>query len=1377
MSKSITETNIFGKAIDKVVGFLGKAIDKLKEFYSYIKGKFKAPGFETFSNILKTIWNSIKKVGAAVIKVASAIGKALGNAFRNGDMKSFLDLINGGIITSILLKLKNWISGFKDLAGEGKSFIDNIKEVLGTVGDSLTAWQQNIKAGTLQKIAISIGILAASLWVLSGIDPEKLGSALGAITILFFELIGAMKAFDKLGVASKGAGKSATLMIGMSFAVLILTSTLKKLADLDWEELSKGLIGVGALLAELVGAAKLMSMGGKNISKGAFQLVIMSVALKIMASVCEDLSELNWEELAKGISGIGGILAIFAGFTELIKLIKPKKMLSSALSLVIIGAAMEIFANVCSKFGKMEWSDLGKAGAAISGILLIAAGFGKLSGYSKKMLKSSIALVVIGAAMEIFADVCSKFGQMEWEELGKAGAAIAGILILAAGFALLSGLANKMFSSVVCLTIMAAAMEIFADVCNKFGQMEWEELGKAGVAIAGILILATGFALLSGLAPNILSSSAALLIMAVSLAIITPVLKAIGEMSWEEIAKGLITIAGAFAIIGVAGYLLAPIVPAILGLSGAIALLGLGCLAAGVGILAFSAGFLALTTVTASGAAAIVAALYIIVVGILEMIPAIVNALTDAIVALCQVFIQSVPAICEAIKVFIIELVGVLVECIPVLVDGLLQLIVSVLEALVEYTPQIVNGLVDLFIGILNATAERLPELVDSIMNFLIVLINSVASRITELIEPCVNLVGAIFQGIADAIGPIIQNVVGPILEILKSLIVDIVEAIAPYLPMLCDCFTTMTQIISDAIVKVVEAIAPYIPEITSMVETIANAFVSIVEQISPIIDSITGLIKQLGDTITEILGGIGDTVKDFGDAIKTSLDGVADVFDSAFGGVADVINSVGDTIKKFLDGIANVIDSVGEAALNAGTGFENLANGVKTITNLNLADMAASLTAVSIGVGKIASHSTKLAEAGTGMQQIANGTKLSAAAFNMMAIGITTVTLKLSSIGPIASASMATLVASVTGSASCFNILASVASSASSSVNASLASMGTTSAPFINAIKGLTAITSSAMSSIVNVINNARGQISASFSAIGMAMMTNMAVGIRSGGSRINSIFRSLMASILAYAKTSTMKFRAVGKLLITMFSNGIKSGSSVAKSSFSNLLTSALSTIKTYNNRFYNAGSSVAKGFADGIKDNAYKAEAQARIMAQNAATAAAKALKINSPSKVFRSIAYSIPEGFAQGIDRKAWMAEDSAVSMAETASNSISSAISKVYDLMNSDFDAQPTIRPVLDLSDINSGANYISSMFTGRRTISVSAAGVGEISTSMAKRQNGNYDLASAINKLAKSNSNKPSNTYNINGITYDDGSSVADAIGTLIRAAKIERRT
>lgn len=1394
VAKSVTETNIFAKVINKIVDVLGKVIDKFKEFGSFIKSKFEAPGFETFLNILNAIWSGIKKVGLAVVKVASSIGKALGTAFQNGNLKSLLDLVNGGIITAILLKLKSWISGFKDLAGEGKSFVQSIKDVLGTVGDSLTAWQKNIKAETLKKIAISIGILAASLWVLSGIDPEKLGSALGAITVLFVELIGAMKAFEKLDVSAKGVGKASVLMIGMSVAVLILASAVKKLSGLDFEGLAKGVAGVGALLAELVGAAKLMSMGGKDISKGAMQMVLMAAALKIMASVCKDLSALSWEGLAKGVTGIGGLLAVFAGFAELIKLIKPEKLMSSALSLILIGAAMEIFANVCAKFGNMKWEELGKAGAAISGILLIAAGFGKLSSYASKMVRSSIALILIGAAMEIFADVCNKFAQMKWKELGKAGAAIAGILALAAGFALLAGLSSKMLASVVSLTIMAAAMEIFANVCNKFGQMKWEELGKAGAAIAGILVLAAGFALLAGLAPGMIASAASLLIMAAALAVLTPVLTTLGSMSWGEIVKGLVTIAAAFTIFGLAGALLGPVVPAILGLSAAIALFGLGCLAAGVGIAAFAAGLIILSTLTAASATAIVAALHIIIVGILELIPAMIGALTDAVVALCQVFIQSIPAICEAVKVLIIELVNTLLECLPVIIGGIVKLI----DMLVEYAPQLVNGLVNLIVALLNALAPRIPDLIGSLVNFLIALFNGVSSNIGPLIEAWFGIFAAIFQGIANAIGPIVQEVIAPILQVLANLIVGLVEAIAPYIPIICAAVTKITEVICSAIVKIiqvlapfipavtkmvevvanafariVEAIAPYIPNITAMIQTIIDAIVSIVQQIVPIINSITCLLQQLSDSIMQILmgiaiviqtcgnviaqafQGIADIITSVGDAIRNSLEGVASVFDSVFGGISDVVTSFGEAIRKVLDGIAGIIDSIGNAALNAGAGFEKLANGVKTITKLNLIDMAASMAAVAKAIGKISSHSEALAASGKGMQQIANGTKLSAQAFTTMSTGITIVTTKLSTIGPLANNAMSALKSAISDTASCFASMSTAAASASASVVASIASMST-------------------------VCSSAARSMAMSFSVVGTTLMANLASGIRSGGSVIIATMSSTLRTLVTMARSKAGQFLSIGNTLSTRFVSGVKSKVSAAKRAGASLVSGAASAIKSNEQykQFVGAGKYLGAGLVAGIQAKETAVYQAAYKLGQKAVQGEKDGQESASPSKATIKAGKWLGEGLAIGIQRIGKTVYNSAYGLGETATGTISKAVASISDIVNSDIDAQPTIRPVLDLSAIRAGAGSMNALFSGR-TLSVDMAGVGSVSASMAKFQNGSdsKEIVSSIKALRKDIADMPRNTYNVNGVTYDDGTNVSDAVGSLVRAIKIERRT
>lgn len=1110
MAKGINEANLFGKAIDGIVGFLGGAIDAFKEFTGAIKEKVTANGFEWFLNLMNGIWNVIQRIGSAIGKVAAAIGSALANAFRNGDFKSLLDILNGGLFATILLGIKKYISGLTDKLDDAVGFVDKIKDVLGTVEDSLKSWQQNLQSGTIKNIAIAIGILAASLWVLSGIDSDKMGAALGGIGTLMAELMGAMWLFTKITADAKSALKGIPVLIGISAAIFILASALKKISDLDWKQLGVGLTGIAGLMIILIGTAKILSTEDeKKIQMGAMQMVIMAIALKILASVCKDLSELNWEQLGKGVSGITGILIAFAGFQALMKKIQPENMLRSATSLILIGVAMELLADVSAKFGKMKWGDLGKAGAAIAGILVIAAGFGKLSSYAGKMFSSSVALILIGSAMEIFADAANKFGQMKWQDLGKAGVAIASILLLASGFAVLANKSDSMFGAVISLTIMAAAMEIFADVCEKFSTMKWEELGKAGAAISGILALAVGFSLLAGKTDGMWKSAAALLVIAVALKVLTPVLTALGNMSVGQIVASLVTLAGGLAIlIGAAAIIkTAGLIPAMLSMAGAVALIGVACLAAGAGIMMFAAGFTALAAAGAAGATAFVAAITVIIVGLLELIPSIIDEITAAIVAICNVIIKSAPAIGEAIKALVLTIIDVLVECVPALAEGFLQLLIGVMEALVQYTPQIVDLLFDFILAVINGITERLPEYMGAIANLIVTFINGLAEHVPEFVAAGINLFGAIVQGIADAIEPI--------LDILKGAIVEVVDSIAQALP------------------------------------------------------------------------GLADVISASGETIRSTLSGIADVFDSVFGGIADVITSVGDSIRNVLDGIADIISSIGEAALDAGTGFENLANGVKTITKLDLIDMAASMAAVATGIGKIAKHSKGLAEAGTGIKQIADGTELSASAFDRMAYGIMTVI-------------------------SSFEKLSSITGIISSVITSIVVIIDSSKVKIISAITSLIAET-------ITVIKEYHTE----YSSAGSYLVDGFSKGIDENTFKAEAKAKAMALKALEAAKKAlderspSKKFMKVGAFVVSGFAKGIaKNVGEANKASVkmaNGVLTSTQDALGIHSPSVVfdeKVGRYIVQGVAEGIKKD-MSAEEAAEKKAQNIVSAFKNAL----------------------------------------------------------------------------------------------------------------------------------------------------------------------
>jgi hypothetical protein len=175
--------------------------------------------------------------------------------------------------------------------------------------------------------------------------------------------------------------------------------------------------------------------------------------------------------------------------------------------------------------------------------------------------------------------------------------------------------------------------------------------------------------------------------------------------------------------------------------------------------------------------------------------------------------------------------------------------------------------------------------------------------------------------------------------------------------------------------------------------------------------------------------------------------------------------------------------------------------------------------------------------------------------------------------------------------------------------------------------------------------------------------------------------------------------------------------------------------------------------------------------------ALNAAKEALGINSPSKEFYKIGDFAGQGFLNALGDYGESSYKAGSAMANSARDGLRYAMSKLNDVINGDISTQPTIRPVLDLSDVRSGVSAIGSLFGSSPSVGV-LANVGSIN-SMVNKQNqnrGNDPVTSAIDALREDLKNSDRATYNINGITYDDGSNIVEAVQTLIRAAKIERR-
>lgn len=1585
LDETVKKTDIFGKAVSTVVDivktvitFVKTAGEKVKEFGKAAGEKFDFPGFELFNSflervhdrmaqigdgagkmksgvivafemmgealekckflkVMEALWTAVKVIAGGIADAVGTMMGTLAEKLGNADFSGVLDILNsiavGGIALSVSKFLKSVTEPLEGLNG----VLEGVTGILDGVRGCFEAYQTNLKAGTLLKIGAAIALLAGSIVAISLIDSDKLSASLGAITVLFANLLGAMAIFNKISSDTGKVSKACTAMIAMSVAVSILAGALKKVSDLDWGELARGLVGIAGLTTIVVASSKAMASSQKQVMKGATSLIIFGAAIKILASACEDLSKLQWDELGRGLTGVGVLFAEIAVFLRVAKF--NGKMISTATGIVILSAAMKVLASACKDFGQMEWSEIGKGLAGISGLLAELAVFTNLAGNAKHVMSTGVALIAIGAAMKIFASAVKDFGQLQWDEIGRGLTAMGGAL---AEVAIAVNLMPKnMIGIGTGLVIVGGALETIANCMSKFGGMQWEEIGRGLTVMGGALAeLAISLNFMKGT----LGGSAALLVASGALAVLAPVLSILGALSWEAIAKGLISIAGAFTIIGVAGAVLTPLVPTILALSGAFALIGVGVLtigagllAAGTGLSALAIGFTALATAGAAGATAIVAALTVIVTGIAGLIPAVLTKVGEGIIAICKVIAAGAPAIGEAVKAVVLTLIDVFVSCVPQLADGALQLVVGVLAALVTYTPQIVDLAFKFLIGILDGIASNLPSLIKAgvdvlvaffagivdalrgidtgallkgiagigLLSAIMLALSATASLVPgamvgilgmgavvaemALVLAAVGLLsklpglswligegGKLLQGIGTAIGQFVGGIVGGFMSGVSSRFPQIgadlstfMNNVQPFLqgasqiqPSMMDGVKALAETVliltaadilqgltswltggsslskfGEELVPFGEAMRDFSLAIGNMDgEIVANAATAgkALAEMAATIPNTGGLVsffagendmtafgkqlvpfgeamRQFGDAITGLdanavteaaiagkamaemattipnsggvvgffagendMGEFGKQLVPFGEAMKAFGDAVrgleADaIVNSATAGkalveLADTVPNTGGVVAFFTGN--NDVDTFGEKLVPFGEAMKayseaimgmdsaaitNSATAGKALVELaNTIPNTGGLVSWFTGDNDLGSFGDSLVQFGSGIKSYSDS--ISGIDTGIMSSVITQVNrlvemakgmaeLDTSGMSGFSTALIQLGNNGIDGFINAFTDASGRVTSAATSmlttfINAANAQKGnltstfttmmqavlttltnyqtqfntagsTLMTKFISGIKSQDGNTKTAITNIISgcitAINNKQTQ----FNTAGANLMIKLIAGVKSKDYETRNAFVNILSSCLTAIANKYPEFQNAGMQCMIKFIAGVKEKAEEVKTAFTGNLNASVTAIRDYHDQFKQAGTYLVEGFADGISENTYRAEAKARAMARAAAEAAEDELDEHSPSRVGYHIGDFFGLGFVNAIGTYAVKAYNASAEMADSAKTGLGNAIAKVKDMIDNGVDGQPTIRPILDLSDVEEKSHRLNTLFSRSQALTVS----------------------------------------------------------------------
>ena len=1585
LDETVKKTDIFGKAVSTVVDivktvitFVKTAGEKVKEFGKAAGEKFDFPGFELFHSflervhdrmaqigdgagkmksgvivafemmgealekckflkVMEALWTAVKVIAGGIADAVGTMMGTLAEKLGNADFSGVLDILNsiavGGIALSVSKFLKSVTEPLEGLNG----VLEGVTGILDGVRGCFEAYQTNLKAGTLLKIGAAIALLAGSIVAISLIDSDKLSASLGAITVLFANLLGAMAIFNKISSDTGKVSKACTAMIAMSVAVSILAGALKKVSDLDWGELARGLVGIAGLTTIVVASSKAMASSQKPVMKGATSLIIFGAAIKILASACEDLSKLQWDELGRGLTGVGVLFAEIAVFLRVAKF--NGKMISTATGIVILSAAMKVLASACKDFGQMVWSEIGKGLAGIGGLLAELAVFTNLAGNAKHVMSTGVALIAIGAAMKIFASAVKDFGQLQWDEIGRGLTAMGGAL---AEVAIAVNLMPKnMIGIGTGLVIVGGALETIANCMSKFGGMQWEEIGRGLTVMGGAL---AEVAISLNFMKGTLGGSAALLVASGALAVLAPVLSILGALSWEAIAKGLISIAGAFTIIGVAGAVLTPLVPTILALSGAFALIGVGVLtigagllAAGTGLSALAIGFTALATAGAAGATAIVAALTVIVTGIAGLIPAVLTKVGEGIIAICKVIAAGAPAIGEAVKAVVLTLIDVFVSCVPQLADGALQLVVGVLAALVTYTPQIVDLAFKFLIGILDGIASNLPSLIKAgvdvlvaffagivdalrgidtgallkgiagigLLSAIMLALSATASLVPgamvgilgmgavvaemALVLAAVGLLsklpglswligegGKLLQGIGTAIGQFVGGIVGGFMSGVSSQFPQIgadlstfMNNVQPFLqgasqiqPSMMDGVKALAETVliltaadilqgltswltggsslskfGEELVPFGEAMRDFSLAIGNMDgEIVANAATAgkALAEMAATIPNTGGLVsffagendmtafgkqlvpfgeamRQFGDAITGLdanavteaaiagkamaemattipnsggvvgffagendMGEFGKQLVPFGEAMKAFGDAVrgleADaIVNSATAGkalveLADTVPNTGGVVAFFTGN--NDVDTFGEKLVPFGEAMKayseaimgmdsaaitNSATAGKALVELaNTIPNTGGLVSWFTGDNDLGSFGDSLVQFGSGIKNYSDS--ISGIDTGIMSSVITQVNrlvemakgmaeLDTSGMSGFSTALIQLGNNGIDGFINAFTDASGRVTSAATSmlttfINAANAQKGnltstfttmmqavlttltnyqtqfntagsTLMTKFISGIKSQDGNTKTAITNIISgcitAINNKQTQ----FNTAGANLMIKLIAGVKSKDYETRNAFVNILSSCLTAIANKYPEFQNAGMQCMIKFIAGVKEKAEEVKTAFTGNLNASVTAIRDYHDQFKQAGTYLVEGFADGISENTYRAEAKARAMARAAAEAAEDELDEHSPSRVGYHIGDFFGLGFVNAIGTYAVKAYNASAEMADSAKTGLGNAIAKVKDMIDNGVDGQPTIRPILDLSDVEEKSHRLNTLFSRSQALTVS----------------------------------------------------------------------
>lgn len=1323
-----------------------------------LAGIFKS--IKKFTDVIYDLLKDFKGIGKSVKDVLDSARDAL--VLWQKDIKAniLLKIASAvGILAAALwvisnvdvTKIKGSMVAITILLAEVSSIMAGIMK-WGTNINALEGLSESAQLGriatAMMVIASAVLILAAALKKCENLNWDNTIPAMTALFALLGEMTVAMYGFMSIAKKNPLSKETGTLqsfavgMIGMSIAIAILANALARLGELDREQVIQGGLTVVALMVALGGVtAALKAIKSDNMSGVAGSMIAMALALAMLYVPIRLFAKLDTDTLKHG--GIAVSVALLA-MTSAMTVMKSAKgdLKGIAGSVLAMATALTLLIIPIKVLGSM---DLGLLATGLMGILVPLAAMGAvLSGLSGGAY-SGIGTNMMGmaVAMTLLVIPIKTLGSMDLGSLAK------GIVAFGIALGLLVGVAYLLTPLATSLSALSKAMIAFGAACLGIGVLvgaiafafvTLATVGTAGVAaiLAAIAGLIQGFRVMMPLIGEAMKAQILMFcdVFKDTVPVITEtVLYLIDELLRQiedyvpsivaHLAKIIQKIGQAirenFGELGLGDWIGAAIFTGIVAASTLLvkgfaavskdvprALLGAAGVAA---ILVIVGGIIAAMTLldlnSVMGIAASLSAVLLslsVMIGVLGMMPltaglaaglvlaefiAVMAAIMAALGGLNQIpgfswlmdeGIKVLGQIGEGIGTFVGSIVGAAIERITAGIaesGTYLSNFMTNLGPFIEGAKSIKS---DVLTGVANLAGAILllgaAAFVEGVLSLLSLGTGSLASLGTQL-----ALFGPSFAAFAYSISGINAEAVSAS----AAAIAAISEVIATMsrrgiLDRALDLFTGSNSLVEFAeglepfgaaliaYGKAVRGIDAYTSDIDSSAE-VAEDLISIAKTI-PNSGGLAGLIagnndlkdfakgmKPFGEALInygKAVLGIGDYKSDIKKSVNVAeeLIKIAEIVPNS-GGVLGFIAGNND-LQKF----AKNLKPFGEALVDYGTAVHGISEKSSDISaSVTAAKDIVSLAAEAKGVA----NAKNLKNIGDGLVGFATQIKNFMAECEGLNAGqLESLKIALQSIVDIASS------------------FSTIDTSALTDFVQSMEKIGSTS-----------------VDEFLSSFSNSK---TAAATAVN-ALIANLKSAIGTSESQLKSKFEEAAKRGLEGLTSKKSEFKTAGADLLKSLNSGVSGQTNTVKNQFSTLLSNCIATVRSYYSQFQSAGRYLAVGIANGISANSGSASAAARSLAGNAAKASARRLEEKSPSKVGYKIGDYFGIGFTNGITDNIRNAGISSDALAESATKGLSNAVSKIATAIDSGMDMNPTIRPVLDLTEIQNGSAAMADLMS------------------------------------------------------------------------------